>query len=114
MLYKMAIMSSQNDDIKTPGPEVTRYAFKPIYNVYVIFTLPFIFDLRFMIMNDTIHTHFNHSYDQLDCLTPLLYMKIPGVLVLIGENETVSKSFLKMLKQGSNRSKIFFFNIHFL
>jgi hypothetical protein len=75
-----------------------------IYNVYVIFTLPFIFDLRFMIMNDTIHTHFNHSYDQLDCLTPLLYMKMTGVLVLIGENETLSKTFLKMLKQGSNRS----------
>jgi len=67
-----------------------------------------------MIMNDTIHTHFNHSYDRLDCLTSLLYMKMPGVNVLIGRNETLSKSFLKMLKQGSNRSKIFFFNIHFM
>jgi hypothetical protein len=78
-----------------------------VFNVYVIFTLPFIFDLRFMIMNDTTHTHFNHSYDQLECLIPLLYMKMLGVFVLIGENETLSKSFLKMLKQGSNRRKYF-------
>jgi hypothetical protein len=78
-----------------------------ICDVYVIFTLLFIFDLRFIIVNDTIHTHFNHSYDQLDCLTSLLYMKMPGVIILIGKNEILSKSFLKMLKRGSNRSKYF-------
>lgn len=58
-----------------------------------------------MIMNDTVHTHFNHSNDQLDCLIPMLYMKMPGVIVLIGENETLGRSFLKMLKQGSYGSK---------
>lgn len=55
-------------------------------------------------MNDTIHIHFNHSHDQLDCLTTLLYMKMTGVLVSIGKNEILSKTFLRMLKQGSNRS----------
>lgn len=88
-----------------------------IYNVYVLFTLPYVFDLPFMIMNDTIHTCFNQYNDRLDCLTPMLYMKIPGVIVLIGENEILSKSFLKMLKQGSHRSKylylIFIYQIFF-
>lgn len=82
-----------------------------VNNVYVIFTLPFLFDLPFMIMNDTIHTHFNYSNNELNCLTPMLYVKTPGVVVLIGANETISKSFLKMLKQGSHRSKYLYFLI---
>jgi hypothetical protein len=69
-----------------------------INNVYVIFSLPYIFDLRFMIMNDTIHTYFNHSKS-------MLFITMPSVTILIGENETLKKSFLKMLKQGSYRSK---------
>lgn len=79
-----------------------------INNVYVIFSLPYRFDLRFVFMNDTIHTHFNHSNDHFNCLIPMLCLKTPGVFMLIGENEILSKSFLKMLKQGSNRSKCFY------
>lgn len=81
-----------------------------INNVYVIFTLPYIFDLRFMIMNDIIHTHFNHSDDHLNCLIPMLYMKMPGVIVLIGENESLSGLFLNMLKEGSHKGKYLYFS----
>ena len=73
-----------------------------INNVYVIFSLPYIFDLRFMIMNDTIHTYFNHSTND---FKSMLFLKMPSVTVLIGENEILNKSFLKMLKQGSYGSK---------
>ncbi|UJR38788.1 hypothetical protein I4U23_031453 [Adineta vaga] len=76
-----------------------------LHNVYVIFTSPFLFDLPFVIMNDTIHTYFNHSDHQLNCLTSMLYDKIPGVIILIGENETINKSFFRMLQQGSSRKK---------
>ena len=79
-----------------------------VNNVYVIFSLPYRFDIRFVFMNDTIHTHFNHPNDHLNCLIPMLCLKTPGVLMLIGENEILSKSFLKMLKQGSNQSKYFY------
>ena len=78
-----------------------------IHNVYVIFSLPYKFDLPFVLMNDTIHTHFNHPNDELNCLIPMLCMQIPGVFMLIGENEILSKSFLQMLQQGSNRSRYF-------
>ena len=79
-----------------------------INNVYVIFSLPYRFDVRFMIMNDIIHTHFNHSNDHLNCLMLMLYLKMPGILVLIGENEILNKSFLKMLKYVPSRRKYFF------
>ena len=79
-----------------------------INNVYVIFSLPYRFDLPFVLMNDTIHTHFNHSNDDLNCLIPMLFLNMPGVFMLIGENEILSKSFLNMLKQGSNRSRDFY------
>ncbi len=77
-----------------------------------MFTLPYIFDLRFILMNDIIHTHFNHSDDHLNCLIPMLYMKMPGVIVLIGENESLSGLFLNMLKQRSHRGKYLYFIIH--
>ena len=76
-----------------------------INKVYVIFSLPYKLDLRFMIMNDVIHTHFNQSDDHLNCLIPMLYTKMPDVSILIGENEFVSSLFLKMLNQGSRRGK---------
>jgi len=76
-----------------------------INNVYVIFSLPYRFNVRFMIMNDIIHTHFNHSNDHLNCLITMLYMRMPHVTVLIGENECLSNRFLTMLKEGSYRSK---------
>ena len=79
-----------------------------IHKVYVIFSLPYKFDLRFVLMNDTINTHFNHLNDHLNCLMPMLYLKMPGILVLIGENEILNKSFLKMLKYGPSRRKYFF------
>jgi two-component SAPR family response regulator len=49
-------------------------------------------------MNNIIQSF--QTVDQLDCLTSLLYNKMAGVFLLIGENETVNKSFVKMLKQG--------------
>ncbi len=79
------------------------FYFDSIHYVYVMFTLPFIFDLRFIVMNDTIHTRFNHPDDRLNNLIPLLYMKMTGVIVLVGENECLSESFMNMLKQGRYR-----------
>lgn len=45
-----------------------------VNHIYVIFSLPYRFDLRFVLINDTIHTHFNHSNDDLNCLIPMLYL----------------------------------------
>ena len=76
--------------------------------VYVMFTLPYILDLRFMIMNDIIHTRFNQTAHYLDCLIPMLFNKTPGVTILVGENESLSGLFLSMLTQGSGRGKCFY------
>lgn len=73
--------------------------------VYVMFTLPYIFDLRFMIMNDIIHTKFNQKDDGLHCLISMLFLKTPGVIILIGENQSLTGLFLDMLKQESSRGK---------
>lgn len=80
-----------------------------VNQVYVMFTLPYIFDLRFLIMNDIIYTRFNHTDDQLKDLIPMLYMRMPGAIVLVGENERLSGSFFNMLKQGSYRGKFLYF-----
>jgi hypothetical protein len=79
-----------------------------INHVYVIFTLPFVFDLQFMIMHDTLHTKFNHTGDLLDCLIPMLFTRSPGVVLLIGKNEVLSTKFVDMLKQGSQRGECVF------
>jgi len=67
-----------------------------------------------MILNDIIHTHFNHTDDRLDCLIEMVYMKSPGIIILIGKNESLSGTFLQMLKQGSYRGNVSLFNINFI
>lgn len=79
-----------------------------ISHVYVMFNLPYILDLRFMIVHDIVHTHFNQTDDRLDCLIPMLFTRIPAVLIFVGENESLSGSFLRMLKQGSHRGQCFY------
>lgn len=73
--------------------------------VYVMFTLPYILDLRFMIMNDIVHTKFNQKDNVLNCLIPMLFLRTPGVIMLIGDNQSLSGLFLDMLKQGSGNGK---------
>jgi hypothetical protein len=79
-----------------------------INHVYVIFTLPFIIDLPFIIMQDTMHTKFNQIDDRLDCLIPMLFTRTPGMILFIGKNEVLSTTFLDMLKQGSQRGECVF------
>lgn len=83
--------------------------FDSLNQIYVMFTLPYIFDLRFMIMNDIIYTRFNHTDDQLKDLIPMLFRRMPGAVVFVGENERLSESFFNMLKQGSYRGKCHYF-----
>ncbi|UJR12257.1 hypothetical protein I4U23_016434 [Adineta vaga] len=65
--------------------------------VYVIFTLPYIFDLPFIVMNDMINTKFNQMNDRLECLIPMLYHRSPRILLLIDKNELLCEQFLHML-----------------
>ena len=76
-----------------------------INHVYVMFTLPHVLNLRFTVMHDTVHTHFNQIDDRLDCLPSMIFARAPGVTILIGENESLSGSFLRILKQGSHRGQ---------
>ncbi|CAF0977409.1 unnamed protein product [Adineta steineri] len=75
------------------------------HNLYIMFTLPYIHNLGFVISNDIIHTHFNHTDDRLDYLISMLYMKAPRIVILTGVNKSLSRTFLHMLKQGCHRGK---------
>ena len=72
---------------------------------YVIFTLPYIIDLRFVVTHDIMHAQFNQIRDHVDCLVPMLFATTPGIVVIIGDNEFLSEPFLRMLKHGSERGE---------
>ncbi|CAF0889628.1 unnamed protein product [Adineta steineri] len=75
------------------------------HNLYIMFTLPYVHNLGFVVSNDIIHTHFNHTDDRLDYLISMLYMKAPRIDILTGVNKSLSGTFLRMLKQGWHRGK---------
>ncbi|CAF0876168.1 unnamed protein product [Adineta steineri] len=75
------------------------------HNLYIMFTLPYVHNLGFVVSNDVIHTHFNHTDDRLDYLISMLYMKAPRIDILTGVNKSLSGTFLRMLKQGWHRGK---------
>ncbi|CAF1516398.1 unnamed protein product, partial [Rotaria sordida] len=54
-----------------------------------------------MVMHDIVRTQFNQTDDRLDCLIPMVFTRTPGIILLIGKNESLSKPFLDMLTQGS-------------
>ena len=74
-------------------------------HVYVIFTLPYVFKFRFIVNNDIIHTRFNHTHNRIDCLIPMLFDRTNGLIVFVGEDESLSRSFLQMLEKGSKKSE---------
>ena len=73
--------------------------------VYVIFTLPYIIDLRFVITHDIMGVQFNQTRDHVDCLMLMLFDRTPGVIVIIGDDEFLSEPFLGMLKHGSEKGE---------
>ncbi|CAF4151252.1 unnamed protein product, partial [Adineta steineri] len=75
------------------------------HNLYIMFTLPYVHNLGFVVSNDIIHTHFNHTDDRLDYLISMLYMKAQRIDILTGVNKSLSGTFLRMLKQGCHRGK---------
>ena len=73
---------------------------------YVIFTLPYVFDVPFVITTETLCTIFNQRNDHLDCLMLMLFVKAPDLVMLMGQNEYVKKPFLlNMLNSITRRSK---------
>lgn len=80
---------------------------------YIMLTLPFVFDFRFMIVNDIVNMKFNRIDLHAECLTSTLFNRTPGLILLVGVNEILGESFFAMLTQGRRRSKAFFFDLCF-
>ena len=56
-------------------------------------------------MQDIMHTKFNQTDDRLNCLIPMLFTRTSDMILLVGKNEVLSRTFVDMLKQGSQRGE---------
>ncbi|CAF1672613.1 unnamed protein product, partial [Adineta ricciae] len=74
-------------------------------HIYVIFTLPYIFDVPSMITTETLHTQFDHRDDRINCLMPMLMTGVSRLAVLMWKNECVKQPFLNMLNSITRRKK---------
>ncbi|CAF1250072.1 unnamed protein product [Rotaria sordida] len=73
--------------------------------IYVIFSLPYGFSDYFVTTTGIMYTQFNQTGYQLNDLVPMLFAKPYQVSVKIGQNETLSSSFVALLKQGTYRGE---------
>ena len=83
-------------------------------SAYIIFSLPYAFPDFIVINTDIMNTQFNQTGYQFMDLVPMFFAEMHRVCIHIGENEKLTSSFLTLLKQRTNRGKLFFLLIKFV
>ena len=73
--------------------------------LYVMFTLPYVFDIPSVITTETLYTQFNHRDDHMNYLLPMLFTRVSSLTMLMWKNECVKQPFLNMLNSITRSSK---------